>query len=113
MRAGLRGRSGPSALSPAALGPSREAGLVMSPATPAWALPFRRGHAAWANVIREVSAQGRGEGPVWVCQQQLFYGIWRLWPQRRFCEVRSLLLGDAMFSLGPSPVETGMSWESR
>lgn len=60
----------------------------------------------------ECPGQGGGS-PVWVCQQQLFYGIWRLWPQRRFCEVRSLLLGEAMFSLGPSPVETGMSWESR
>lgn len=34
-RAGLRGQSGPSVLSRAALGPSREAGPVMSPATPA------------------------------------------------------------------------------
>lgn len=62
MRAGLRGQSGPSVLSPVALGPSREAGLVMSPATPAWAPPFRQGHAAWANVIREVSVPGRVGG---------------------------------------------------
>lgn len=55
MRAGLRGQSGRSVLSPVALGPSREAGLVMSPATPAWAPPFRRGHAAWANATQEVS----------------------------------------------------------
>lgn len=62
MRAGLRGQSGPSVLSPVALGPSREAGLVMSPATPAWAPPFRQGHAVWANVIREVSVRGRVDG---------------------------------------------------
>lgn len=62
MRAGLRGQSGPSVLSPVALGPSREAGLVMSPATPAWAPPFRQGHAAWENVIREVSIQGGVDG---------------------------------------------------
>lgn len=59
MRAGLLGQSGLSVLSPVALGPSREAGLVTSPATPAWAPPFRQGHAAWANVIQEVSVQGR------------------------------------------------------
>lgn len=62
MRAGLHGQSGPSVLSPVALGPSREAGLVMSPATPAWAPPFRQGHAVWANVIREVSVPGRVDG---------------------------------------------------
>lgn len=54
-RTGLRGQSGLSVLSPVALGPSREEGLVMSPATPAWAPPFRQGHAAWENVIHEVS----------------------------------------------------------
>jgi hypothetical protein len=54
-RAGLHGQSGPSALSRVALGPNREAGPVMSPATPAWAPPSRRGHAAWASATHAVS----------------------------------------------------------
>lgn len=54
-KAGPRGRSGRSAPRPAGPAPSREAGRATSPATPAWARPSRRGHAAWASVTTAVS----------------------------------------------------------
>lgn len=109
MRAGLRGQSGPSVLSPVALGPSREAGLVMSPATPAWAPPFRQGHAVWANVIREVSVPGQGGWlPVWVCQWPwMVFGGCGLW--EGFAR-RSFLLSGRVLS---TALSTGIGWEGR
>jgi hypothetical protein len=114
MRAGLRGQSGPSVLSPVALGPSREAGLVMSPATPAWAPPFRQGHAAWANVIREVSVPGRvGGSSCGYANSSYLMVSGGYGPRGRFFLVRSFLLGEAVLSLQPSLVETGISWKDR
>lgn len=119
MRTGLRGQNGPNVLSPVALGPSREAGLVMSPATPAWAPPFRQGLAAWANVIQEVSVPLRSSRVGWMAfhvgvpTTAICWCLEAVASGKVFAKREAFFWVEVVFFCLPSVVETGIGWEDR